>query len=199
MIHSHSPLMQARKHLQTLLHRFQPSNQQEEEYYHRMLSLLKSDVSPFSRNSFLPGHFTASAFILSPSGKELLLILHSKLKRWLQPGGHVEDSDSNIIYAVLREINEEVGITNIEPLFDNIFDIDIHRIPSNAKEPAHEHFDVRFLFKTSSFSYIAGSDAKAARWYSLSNISEIESDQSVMRAVEKLLQEKKREAFIGRC
>ena len=57
-----------------------------------MLALCDNAGDPFSREHYVPGHFTASAFVLSPTRDMLLLVFHGKLHRWLQPGGHIDGS-----------------------------------------------------------------------------------------------------------
>jgi ADP-ribose pyrophosphatase YjhB (NUDIX family) len=143
-------------------------------------------VDPFSRGSFLPGHFTASAFIVSPDGHDLLLIFHEKLQRWLQPGGHIDETDRDVVAAALREVREEVGIVDLSLLQQAPLDVDVHEIPARKSEPSHAHFDVRFLLRAHSRAFVAGSDAAAARWMPLAQLSAELSDRSVMRAVEKL-------------
>ena len=39
-------------------------------------------------------HFCASAFVIDPYTKKILLIKHKKNKRWTQPGGHIEDDET---------------------------------------------------------------------------------------------------------
>jgi 8-oxo-dGTP pyrophosphatase MutT (NUDIX family) len=147
----------------------------------------------FSRANFEPGHVTASAFVLSPDRSALLLILHGKLKRWLQPGGHVEPDDLDVLAAARREVREEVGLDELSLEQPSIFDLDIHTIPALKGDPPHLHLDVRFLFRAPSEAFEAGSDAKAARWVPLSELVAAHacgdelSDRSVLRAVEKLL------------
>lgn len=177
-----------REHLRQLLTQMQPFDDTEANYHQRMLALLETDGDPFSRNHFAPGHFTASSFVLHPEEKSMLLIFHGKLHRWLQPGGHIDPNDPNVIDAARREVEEETGMTDITLHHEGIFDIDIHEIPPLRQDPAHEHFDVRFLFRAKTTEFQAGSDAKDARWYNLIDINATESDQSVMRAVSKLLQ-----------
>ncbi|TNE49525.1 MAG: NUDIX domain-containing protein [Deltaproteobacteria bacterium] len=175
-----------REHFHHLLTTMQPYDTTESTYQKRMLDLLSVDGDPFSRNHFQPGHFTASSFVLHPTENKLLLIFHGKLHRWLQPGGHIDPEDLNVIEAARREVEEETGMTDVVLHQEGIFDIDIHEIPPLRQDPAHEHFDVRFLFRAQSPHFQAGSDAKDARWFSLDAINETESDQSVMRAVAKL-------------
>jgi 8-oxo-dGTP pyrophosphatase MutT (NUDIX family) len=82
---------------------------------------------------------------------EVLLIHHRASGRRIQPGGHCEPSDSTLPDAVRREIAEETGVTELEPCCGGApIQIDVHPISARpAKgEPAHTHFDVRYLFRT---------------------------------------------------
>ncbi len=153
-----------------------------------MLDLLAVAGDPFSRSHFHPGHFTASAFVLSPDRQSLLLIFHGRFHRWLQPGGHVDPEDTDLVSAARREVLEETGINSLSLLCDGLFDADIHPIPANPNkgEPAHEHFDVRFLFQAGSLDHTAASDAKESRWVPLDEVTKELTDASVMRAVRKI-------------
>jgi 8-oxo-dGTP pyrophosphatase MutT (NUDIX family) len=162
-----------------------PDDAQERVYRTRMLELLEQSGA-FHSTHFVPGHFTASAFVLSPERDALLLILHKKLGLWLQPGGHVEPSDVTLAAAARREVAEEVG-ADLEPaLQDPLFDIDIHGIPSFRGKPAHEHFDVRFCFQARSRLFTASDEVVRAQWVPLSQLAEVTSDRSVLRAALKL-------------
>ncbi len=54
-------------------------------------------------------HFCASAFIINPDTKEILLVKHKKFKKWVQPGGHIEH-DETPEEAAIREAYEETGV-----------------------------------------------------------------------------------------
>ena len=168
------------------LNAFRPYDSIEASHRSRMFDLARAAGDPFSRLHFVPGHFTASAFVLSPDGGSLLLIHHSKLHRWLQPGGHVEPSDIDLPAAAAREVVEEVGITSLTAENTGIFDVDIHPIPARKAEPLHEHFDVRYLFRAIDLSAVAGSDANAFRWVPIAEITAELTDASIMRALAKL-------------
>ncbi|OON72910.1 NUDIX hydrolase [Streptomyces tsukubensis] len=103
-----------------------------------------------SRKEFR-GHVTAGAALLRPDGR-VLTIEHRALRKWLLPGGHVEDSDTTLVDAALRELAEETGISldQVEPDSGLPLHVDVHAIPANdAKgEPEHLHFDFRYLFRT---------------------------------------------------
>ena len=48
------------------------------------------------------GHLTGSAMVIDPSDRRFLLMLHAKLGRWFQPGGHA-DGDANLPGVAWRE------------------------------------------------------------------------------------------------
>lgn len=97
--------------------------------------------------SQLAGHVTASAFVVDEAFENMLLMHHKKLDFWVQFGGHA-DGDMNVLRVSRRELLEESGIDAI-PFSENIFDIDIHRIPAVGEEPPHLHYDIRFLYRVS--------------------------------------------------
>lgn len=137
---------------------------------------------PFSASRFDPGHITASAFVLHPSEPAVALILHSKIGRWLQPGGHVEEGDGSIVEAAVREVEEEVGVRPAtEPW---LCDVDVHTFPERPDVPAHLHHDIRVAFIADTADLVVGDGADDARWWSLPEAGSME--ESIARPVRKL-------------
>ena len=164
---------------------YAPSDQRERHFRERMLALCDA-ADPLSRTSFAPGHFTASAFVLSPDRRRLLVVFHKKLGRWLQPGGHIEPADTSIIDAARREVEEETGVLGTTPAASGVFDIDVHDIPARRDEAAHEHFDLRVLLVAPGVGVVASDEVQAVRWVDLPEIEALGTDESVLRAVRKL-------------
>ena len=117
---------------------------EEAAYRVRMLTLLEVPEC-FTLGCF-PGHFTGSALVVSADGSRALLHHHRFLDCWLQFGGHC-DGDEDLLRVAQREAEEESGIDGLIVTSRRPFDLDIHAIPENPRrgEPAHEHFDVRFI------------------------------------------------------
>jgi len=172
--------------LRQLLDAHDPHDDRERGYLASMKTLLEAGDRAWSRDHVTPGHFTASAFVLSPQRDALLLILHQKLELWLQPGGHVEPTDVSLEAAARREAAEEVGLEALDLLHPGIFDVDVHAIPPFGDQPAHQHFDVRFLFGAARRDLRPASDAMDARWVPLDDVADAQSDESVMRALRRL-------------
>ncbi len=176
--------------LYSLLMGYSPHNDLEEGYLRRMLKLCGNE-SPWKRSNFDPGHFTASAFVVSANREDLLLILHNKLNKWLQPGGHIDATDEDSHAAATREVMEETGLRadDLHSIHDGIFDIDIHTIPAHGDEPEHDHFDLRFLFAARDEDALLNKcddEVAEIRWCANSSVREVTDDASVLRVVLKL-------------
>jgi 8-oxo-dGTP pyrophosphatase MutT (NUDIX family) len=133
--------------LLSLLRAYCPTDAQEMKFKEEILSFIASNEDCYGRNPKV-GHITSSAWLLNSSGEKALLMHHKKLDIWVQPGGHC-DGDNDVLNSAIREAKEESGISDIVPVNYEIFDIDIHTIPENKNESEHQHYDIRFLLKTS--------------------------------------------------
>lgn len=169
--------------LLSLLDAAVPADETERAHLERMRAVAALGAPALRRDHYAPGHFTASAFVLSPDGRRIALLFHPKLKRWLQPGGHLEPGDPDVLSATKREIEEEIGIRELQLLVDGLFDLDVHQIPASPREPAHLHLDLRYAFRSETERLDGEHEA---RWVPLEAVNEVESDASVTRAVAKL-------------
>lgn len=163
------------------------------EAFHQanMLRLLdESPTAPFTRKHFTPGHFTASAYVLAQSTRQLLLVHHAKSGQWFQPGGHLEETDDSLLAGALREVREECGATPQPTAPPRLLDLDIHFINRHKDEPDHAHFDCRFLVLVAESFTIKLDDpvaVPAAKWVSLTDVATLmRHDPSNSRVINKL-------------
>ena len=158
---------------------------EEEGSLLRLLRFLSLSPDPFARDN-PEGHITGSAVIGRPDGSAFLLVHHRKLDRWLQPGGHTDETDADVLATALREAREETGVADLKPLSNLPFDVDVHPIPARKKEPAHLHFDLRFLATTAETSLTPQpEETRDARWFTLEEAVAAGADPSVVRALKK--------------
>jgi 8-oxo-dGTP pyrophosphatase MutT (NUDIX family) len=167
------------------LRAYEPANELERAHRDAMLDLLAYSRTAFSRSHYVPGHFTASCFIVDGAGR-LLLHHHRRLDRWLQMGGHIEPDESPHD-AALREGAEESGLDDLA-LVGEIFDLDIHDIPAANGEPDHAHFDVRYLARTShpEAAAIDRAESHALAWVDLGGAAELLRGEESLRVLGKI-------------
>ena len=171
------------------LRAYEPADAAEASHRALMLDLLAYGADPFSRSHFIPGHFTASCYIVDGEGR-LLLHHHRRLNRWLQMGGHVEAGEWPE-EAALREGREESGLGDLR-IVGGIFDLDVHTIPAGKGEPDHDHFDVRYLARTASPEAITidEGESKALAWIPLERAAALmpgAESQRVLRKIDRVL------------
>ncbi len=170
---------------------YAPFDTEEAEMRERMHRFVSDNEACFDR-AFPEGHITASCWIVNalPQGErqrgQALLTWHKRLNRWLQMGGHLEPDDLTLIEASLREAREESGLTKVRPLAAAIFDLDVHLIPERKNEPAHFHYDVRFLLEADPAEpLVVSAESRDVAWVPLSGIATLNTDASMRRMVAK--------------
>jgi coenzyme F420-0:L-glutamate ligase len=115
--------------------------------------------------SCVPGHLTASALVLDPTRRAVLLTLHPRVGMWLQVGGHCEPGDNTLLDAAAREAREETGIGSLS--FDpHPLALDIHPITCSLGVPTR-HFDVQFMaIAPADAEPVLSAESVDLRWFS---------------------------------
>jgi 8-oxo-dGTP pyrophosphatase MutT (NUDIX family) len=150
---------------------------------------LKVPQNIFDRDNNM-GHIVANALIINKD--EVLLIFHNKLKKFIQPGGHVDPSDKSIIDATIREIKEETGLKNIMldpwhkenkiPIF-----IETHQMPESKKEEKHLHHDFIYVFHTDTKKIeLQISEVSDFKWEKINNILEKNPNSFVGKSLKRV-------------
>lgn len=169
----------SRAELAAQLRAYQSAFSEEQSFRSLFLNLL-GRPDAFLRSHFSPGHFTASAWVVNPDFSKILLLKHTKLNRWLQPGGHA-DGDIDVRAVAVRELLEETGVT-ARLLSNQFFDLDIHRIPARKADPEHVHFDFRYLFVASDqLPLHANHESTEVKWIALDELEKYNPDASMLR------------------
>lgn len=124
---------------------YRPQGPAETADLERVRELVKRAEDPWSREN--PLHLTASAVIVHPASRRVLLRWHDRLGMWLQVGGHGDPGEHDPVAIVLREAHEETGLTDLR-LVSDLMHVVIVPVPAVGGEPAHEHADLRYVLAT---------------------------------------------------
>lgn len=146
-----------------LLTDWQAPDPSQDALRHAVLAFLLARPDGCQR-SCVPGHITASTLVISDAGEQVLLTLHPRIGRWVQLGGHCEDSDSDILAAALREATEESGIDGLR-LAGTLAAIHVHPLTCSLGVPTR-HIDLQFVARAPKDAAIVISDESLdLRWW----------------------------------
>jgi len=164
---------------------FTPRDARDTAEWRRIARFVASTPRAFGRDAHIGGHVTGSAFVLSPDRRCTLLTHHAKLGIWLQLGGHC-DGIADAGFTALKEAYEESGLTRIKLLSPAVYDIDIHEIPANARDPAHLHYDIRYLMQAQAGKIAPTAESNALKWVPLDRLHQYSGAPSVLRLRDRL-------------
>ncbi len=172
--------------LATLLDAVVPGDEKERADLGLLRDYAARLAEPFSHRQ-PEAHFTGSALVTD--GARLALVLHRKLSRWLQPGGHAEPEDGgDLSQTALREAREETGLAVwLHPSAPRPLDVDVHAIPTRPEALGHLHLDVRFLVLAGTAAELVpdASEVSAVRWFTLEEALAQADDASLQRLLRK--------------
>jgi 8-oxo-dGTP pyrophosphatase MutT (NUDIX family) len=157
----------------------------EEKYRLDTINFIESCNTHWWQRATGEGHVTAAAWVLNAERTHALLLHHAKLNRWLQPGGHLDDTDESPAHGALREAVEESGIASLSLVNFTLFDVDVHPIPERKNERAHLHYDVRYLIMAKDTNVVISEESLGAQWMSISEIVASQMDESITRLAKK--------------
>lgn len=169
-----------------LLSNYQPMSDQEKQAQQFIWDFITANTAYWSRQT-LTGHITGSAWITNIDDTKAVLLHHKKLDMWVQPGGHIDSGDASLFAASAREAREETGIKELTPVSDDIFDLDVHKIPERKNEPEHWHLDIRFWFRAAEETLHINDESNHLAWLTRAQIEEKTNEESVLRMVRKTM------------
>lgn len=137
-------------------------------------------------------HFCASAFVIDPITKKILLVFHTKFKKWVQPGGHI-DGDEFPEETARREVFEETGY-RIE-LLGECFprEDDLIRplgIQKNRGSNGDYHIDIIYAARPLTHTKVEEDDEiKNYRWFTREELDKINVFEDIKITMDYILRE----------
>ena len=153
-----------------------PFNEQEARDKSVFLDWLGSGRDILTRENEV-AHLTASAWVVSPDRKSVLMAYHNLYDSWAWLGGHA-DGESDLLAVALREAREESGIETVHPVTEEILSIETLCVNGHEKRgryvPSHLHLNVTYLLEADSEQAlrVKPDENSAVAWIAMEDISQ---------------------------
>ena len=157
--------------LEQQIQKFMPFNEQEEHDKAILLKWFESGSDILTRENEI-AHLTASAWVVSPDKKSVLMAYHNIYHSWSWLGGHA-DGESDLLAVALREAREESGIRSARPVSEDIFSLEALTVDGHEKRGAyvssHLHLNVTYLLEADEGEALTvkPDENSGVRWFTL--------------------------------
>ena len=187
--------------LRANIEKFNPYNEQEEVEKRIMLKYIDDFDNVLTRQNEY-GHFTSSAFILNKERTKILMIYHKIYNSWAWTGGH-SDGDSDLLYVAMKEAEEATGITNVKPIKDDIYSLEIINVNGHEKRGkyvgSHVHLNVTYLLEADENEEIRikEDENSGVKWIPIDEITKYSSEPWICsRVYQKIIDKMKKDGII---
>lgn len=187
--------------LKESLERFVPYNEQEEVDRKIILNYIKDFDDVLTRQNEY-GHFTSSSFVLNKERTKILMIYHKIYNSWAWTGGH-SDGDSNLLYVAMKEAKEETGIRKVNPIFRDIYSLELINVNGHEKRgkyvSLHVHLNLTYLLEADENEqiHIKEDENSGVKWVPIDEILKVTSETWVRdRVYAKIINKMKRDGIL---
>ena len=134
--------------VRSIIENYVPLNEQELQDKRQMLAFMDTNEGWLNRDNAM-AHMTASAWVVDPARKWVLMIYHNIYGSWSWTGGHADGEDDMLAVAV-REVEEETGVT-ARPVSKDPVSIESLCVAAHIKRgmyvSSHIHMNVTYLLE----------------------------------------------------
>ena len=128
---------------------FVPGCPQEQRDKEMMLAYLQTHPDALTRED-QQAHMTASAWVLSPDRKRVVMVYHNIYRSWSWTGGHA-DGECDMLAVAMREVREETGLRQLSLVAEGIFSLECLHVAAHEKNgkpvAEHIHMNVTYLLQ----------------------------------------------------
>lgn len=152
------------------LKEYTPFNEQEEIDKSLILNWIEHNADAFYRKNKV-AHVTASAWVVNKDRSKVLMVYHNIYQSWSWLGGHA-DGETDLLSVAIREVKEEAGITNVRPVFEEIYSLESLTVDGHVKNgkyvSSHLHFNITYLLEADSKEAVSikADENSGVAWFS---------------------------------
>ncbi len=171
--------------------KYNACNEQEQKDKETMLKFINSFEDVLTReNEF--GHFTSSAWVVNKEKTKVLMIYHNIYDSWTWTGGHA-DGEDDLLNVAIREVCEETGIKNVNPVVEDVFSLEIICVNGHVKREkyvsSHLHMNLTFLLEADENEtlYVKEDENSGVKWVDINEAVSISKEPWIKVIYQKII------------
>ncbi len=169
---------------------YKPYDESEAFEKEAMLEFIRTNEDVLTRENRI-AHFTTSGWIFNKDRTKVLMIHHNIYNSWAWIGGHA-DGDDDLRHVILKEVEEETGLSNVKFLTDDIYAIKIVTVNNHIKRGkyvgSHLHLDVEFALEADEADPVRMKEDEnsGVKWVPIEDIEKVVSEKKMIPIYKKL-------------
>lgn len=182
------------KNILQQLKAFQPYNEQEARDKEILIKQIQTQPDIFLRSNET-NHISASAWVVNPQRTKVLMAYHNIYNSWSWLGGHA-DGDTDLLSVALREVREESGVTEVKPVSEEIFSVEVLTVDGHEKRgsyvSSHLHLNVTYLLEAKEWEklHIKEDENSKVAWFGLEEAVQASTEPWFQERIYRKLNEK---------
>lgn len=131
------------------LEKYEACSEQEKKDKEIILKCIDTFDDILTRNNEI-AHITSSGFVVNRNRDKVLMVYHNIFNSWSWTGGHA-DGEKDLLHVAIKEVMEETGIKNVQPVSEDIVSLDILTVLGHVRKgkyvAPHLHLSVAYLIE----------------------------------------------------
>lgn len=160
---------------------YKPYNEQEEKDKKTMIKYIESFDDVLTRNNEI-AHFTASSWTTNKERTKILMLYHNIYKSWTWSGGHA-DGESNLLGTAIRELKEETGVKNVNPIGDGIASLEVLCVDGHVKRgkyvSTHIHLNLTYFLEVDEEEVLRmkPDENSGVKWVNIEDVEKVSREE----------------------
>jgi 8-oxo-dGTP pyrophosphatase MutT (NUDIX family) len=170
---------------------YNPYNEQEKKDKDIILHCIDIFNNILTRDNEI-AHITSSAFVVNKTRDKVLMVHHNIYNSWSWTGGHA-DGEEDLLAVAIREVKEETGVKNIQPVISDIFSLDILTVIGHIKRgkyvAPHLHLSIAYLVEAdvNEILVVKEDENSGVKWIPIEEVNTYSNEPHMQKVYKKLI------------
>lgn len=175
--------------------KYNPYNEQEKKDKEIILQCIDTFNNILTRDNEI-AHITSSAFVVNKTKDKVLMVYHNIYNSWSWTGGHA-DGEEDLLAVAIREVSEETGVKNIQPVISDIFSLDILTVIGHIKRgkyvAPHLHLSIAYLVEADENQklVVKEDENSGVKWIPIEEVNTYSNEPHMQKVYQKLIDKMK--------